>query len=105
MFIGYFKLNGEEHFGIYYKNSQGYDLWHKETFSPDCKDIAILDFTIKGKTYEEKKAYLEYLAKDWQNWFAGLGWSYGEYAEIEAYFYENAKRYGLVKVFKENAII
>ena len=55
MFIGYFKLNREENFNIYYKNVQGYNLWHKDTFSPDCEDIAILDFTIKGKTYAEKR--------------------------------------------------
>lgn len=104
MFIGFYRLNGEEHFDIYYKCSAGYEMWHRDTFSPECEDITILDFKIKGKTYKDKKDCLEQLAKDWQNWFAGLDWSYGEYAEVQNYFYENAKRYGLVKVFKENCI-
>lgn len=105
MFIGYFKLDNEEHFDIYYKNSLGYDLWHKETFSPLCEDIEMLDFKIGGKSYQERKNNLEELAKDWQNNFASLSWSYGELACIQDYLYENAKRYGLVHVFRENGVI
>ena len=104
MFIGVYKLEGEEHFAIYYKCKEGYNAWHSDTFSPLCKDIEILDFKISGKTYRERQASLEDLAKDWQNWFAGLEWSYGELAEIGNYFYENGKRYGLLKEFKENCI-
>ena len=105
MFIGYYELENEEQcFNIYYKNSLGYKEWQKDTFCPYCKNISILDFKISGKTYEEKKASLEDLAKDWQYNFSSLSWSYSELAEICNYFYENGKRYGLLKVFKENAI-
>ena len=52
MFIGCYELDGETYFDIYYKNSLGYDLWHKNTFSPKCKDIEILDFKIGGKNYQ-----------------------------------------------------
>ena len=104
MFIGFYRLDDEEHFNIYYKNKNGYGAWYSDTFSPTCEDIAILDFKISGKTYQERQASLEDLAKDWQYNFAGLEWSYGELAEIQNYFYENAKRYGLVRVFKENGI-
>jgi hypothetical protein len=104
MFIGKYELEGKEYFAIYYKNKYGYDEWHKDTFSPTCENIETLDFKIGGKTYQEKKANLEELAKDWQYNFCSLSWSYGELAEIQGYFYENAKRYGLVKVFRENAI-
>lgn len=104
MFIGIYKLDGKEYFSIYYKNELGYKEWHKDTFSPNCEDIAVLDFKIGGKTYQERKANLEELAKDWQLNFSGFSWSYGELCEINNYFYENAKRYGLVKVFQENAI-
>lgn len=104
MFIGVYTLNDKEYFGIYFKNIYGYTKWLEDTFSPDCENIKVLDFKLKGKTYKEKKASLEELAKDWQNNFASLGWSYGELAEIEYYFEENAKRYGLVEVFKENCI-
>ena len=104
MFIGYYELDGKEFYNIYYKNNLGFKEWHKGTFSPTTENIKILDFTIKGKNYREKKYYLEDLAKDWQINFSYLSWSYGELAEIENYFYKNAKRYGLLKVFKENCI-
>ena len=105
MFIGVYTLENKEHFNIYNKCGAGYDMWYRDTFSPDCEDIKVLDFKIKGKTYHEKKNSLEELAKDWQYNFCDYGWSYGELAQIDTYFYENAKRYGLVKVFKENVII
>ena len=104
MFIGVYELDNKKYFNIYYKNKYGYEEWYKDTFSPECK-YETLDFKISGKTYQERKASLEDLAKDWQNNFAWLGWSYGECAEISAWFYDNAKRYGLIKVFEANAII
>ena len=104
MFIGYYKLNEEEHFNIYYRNVYGCTKWLEDTFSPDCKDIKVLVFRIKGKTYQEKKNSLEELAKDWQFNFSSLGWSYGELATVTNYFEKNGKRYGLLNVFKENAI-
>lgn len=104
MFIGVYELDNKKHFNIYYKNSYGYEEWFKDTFSPECK-YETLDFKISGKTYREKQTSLEEIAKEWQNNFAWLGWSYGEFAEIGSWFYENAKRYGLIKVFEENAII
>lgn len=107
MFLGYYELNGKEHFDIYFYSNwgeQGYKLWHEETFSPLCKNIKTLDFKISGKTYKERKASLQDLAIDYSNNFASLSWSYGELAEIEKYFYNNGKRYGLLKEFKENCI-
>lgn len=104
MFIGFYRLDGEENFAIYYKCKEGYDEWKKDSSSPSCEDVEILDFKISGKTYREKQNSLEELAKDWQLNFSPLSWSYGELYEIENYFYENGKRYGLLKVFHENAI-
>lgn len=111
MFIGYYELDGEEYFNIYYygKNiygnyNSGWDLWFKDTFSPTCENIKILNFKIKGKTYEERKGCLRDLAIDYSHNFASLGWSYGELAEICDWFYRNGKRYGLLKEFRENAI-
>lgn len=104
MFIGVYELDNKKHFNIYYKNSYGYEEWFKDTFSPECK-YETLDFKISGKTYQERKASLEDLAKDWQLHFSDFGWSWGEIAEITNYFYDMAKRFGLVKEFKENGII
>lgn len=104
MFIGYYELeNKEPYFNIYYKNKSGYEEWREDTFN-GVYNIETLDFKISGKTYREKQASLEDLAKDWQHNFSWLDWSYGELMEINNYFYENGKRYGLLKVFKENCI-
>lgn len=105
MFIGCYELDKRTYNNIYYKNSCGFREWQKDTFSPDTEKISILDFTIKGKTYNERKANLEDIAKKWQLEFSGLSWSCGELAEVENWLFKNAKRYGLVKEFKENAVI
>lgn len=104
MFIGYYETNGKENFSIYYKNANGFRKWQKDTFSPTCENITVLDFKISGETYQERKNNLEELAKDWQLNFAALPWSYSELYEINNYFYENAKRYGLLRTFHENGI-
>ena len=104
MFIGYYELENEQYNNIYYKNDLGYKLWKEDTFNPNTKNISLLDLTIKGKTYKERKVSLEELAKDWQYNFSSLSWSYGELYVIENYFYKNGKRYGLLKEFKENCI-
>lgn len=44
-------------------------------------------------------------AIDWQSDFENHNFSYSELADYQAYFATLAKRYGLVKEFKENGII
>jgi len=105
MFIGIYTLENKTYNNLYYKIHAGWDAWHSDTFSPDCEDMKILDFIIRGKTYEERKAEAEELAKDWQLHFSQYPWSYAELAEIESYFEKIGKQYGLLKVFRENAII
>ena len=51
----------------------------------------------KGKTRNE--------AVDRQTDFAGHAYSYGELSYFSGYFETKARRYGLVKEFKENGII
>ena len=104
MFIGYYKSGYDENFAIYYKNELGYKAWCEETFSPIIDCITTLDFKISGSDYREKQSSLVELAKDWQFNFADLPWSYGELAEIENWFYKNAKRYGLLEEFRVNGI-
>ena len=104
MFIGYYELDGKQNFAIYGKCKEDYETWHKDTFSPTCKNIQILDFKISGKTFGERKNNLIELAKDWQYNFCSLDWSYGELYIIQNWLYENARRYGLVREFHENGI-
>lgn len=104
MIIGKYEIDGKENAAIYY-GSKGMELFNIETFSPESKNIDLLSFTIKGKTYKEKKANLQEIAINYQNNFSCYSWSYGELATIYNYFQENGKRYGLIKEFKENCII
>ena len=103
MFLGKYTIDNKQYNYIYYGHD-GWMLYHKDTFSPDTKDIDTLLFKIGGKTYEERKNNLQSLAIDYSNNFAGLPWSYGELAEIGDFFYRNGKKYGLLKEFHENGI-
>ena len=55
--------------------------------------------------YQSKKAQAQQKAIDYQLYASGNNLSYAEIAEQGEYFYKLAKRYGLVKEFKENGII
>lgn len=94
--------NGERESWIYYNN----EAFYNDTFSPECKIIFTLDLSkAKGKTYAEKKAYIEEQAIDYSNNMSEIyPISYGELSEIEEYFSRYGKRYGLLREFKVNAI-
>ena len=59
----------------------------------------------KVNYYNLRKAQLIDEAIEWQNSFDDYNYSYGELAYYWDYFYKNAQRYGLIKEFRENAII
>lgn len=67
----------------------------------------ILDTTIRGKTYAERQDCLRNIAIDWQyEFFRNChDLSYSELAYWNVYFYENGKRYGLIREFEENGIL
>jgi hypothetical protein len=45
------------------------------------------------------------LAIEWQSDFGNHDWYWSELADWQAFFYEIARKYRLVREFKENAII
>ena len=100
MFIGKFELDNKVYNNIYYD----YKAWYEDTFSVNSSNFETLDFKISGKDYRERQSNLVELAKDWQLHFSQYSWSYGELAEIEDWFYKNAKRYGLLEEFRVNGI-
>lgn len=53
---------------------------------------------------QEKAAACEYVA-DWLAEFAENAWGWGEVAEMQDFFLRLARRYGLVREFRENGII
>lgn len=60
---------------------------------------------VSGKTYADKKADLIEKSHDYQStWAEFCGYSYGEIADIEAFFRTNGRRYGLLKEFEANCI-
>ena len=104
MFIGVYELDNKIYNAIYEDSMIGWNEWYADTFSPNTKNISILALKTRGKNYKERKANAIELAKEWQNYFAQYSWSYGELAEIGNWFYENGKRYGLLREFRENGI-
>ena len=55
--------------------------------------------------YQKGKEKTRNEAIDWQADFADYNYSYGELTCFSRYFETKARRYGLVKEFKENGII
>jgi len=80
---------------------------HKETFSPLINTLFVTDFKIKGKNYKERKENARALAIDFQNAIinSNIDFSYYDLMMQGAQFERIAKSYGLVKEYKENAII
>lgn len=55
--------------------------------------------------YEKRKEKAREKTIFWQGFLADVSMSYGELAFWQGYFYKLANRCGLVKEFRENAII
>ena len=55
--------------------------------------------------YRKEKEKARNEAVRWQADFADHNYSYGELSRFSAYFEAKARRYGLVKEFRENGII
>ena len=80
-----------------------YGVLHALTFPPLVNVECIIEFTIHGKTYAEKKNNLREIAIDYSNNRAD-GLYMSDFIAIENWFFKNGKKYGLIKEFKENAI-
>lgn len=59
----------------------------------------------KMTLYRRYKAYAENTAIEWRLDFNNHNYSYGELVYFQDYFTRLGKRYGLIKVFRENGII
>lgn len=84
-----------------------WDAYHAATFPPDVETACCFPLTIRGRTYRERQESLRNLAIDIQYEQSdadGLGLSYLESAELSDFFARNARRYGLLTEFRENAI-
>lgn len=71
----------------------------------DEQIVLFIPLIVSGKTYQERKADLQNKAIEWSNnQGTYAAWSYGELATIQGFFEKNAKRYGLLREFRENCI-
>ena len=104
MFLGVYELDNKIYNTIYEDSMIGWNQWFADTFSPKIKNCNLLVLKTRGKNYKERKANAIELAKEWQNYFTQYSWSYAEVAEIQYFFENQGKRYGLLKEFKENTI-
>jgi hypothetical protein len=96
-----------------YKNPDGkvkgglydtYEEYIKETFSPECKEIGIVEFKIHGRKYAECKSNAEDIALEAQYLMSELSLYQGELAWIGSWLETIGRKYGLLREFKENAI-
>lgn len=75
-------------------------------FNPSYDETFIIPFRVSGKNYALKKADLSQQALDFQIVFSTIENMYeSEYQAICSWFEKMGKRYGLLKEFRENAII
>lgn len=77
------------------------------TFNPCIEYEALYLGAIKGKTYAERKENAREKAVEYsiniETFTSGLSW--GEVYTIQCYFENIAKKYGLLREFRENAIL
>lgn len=80
------------------------DQYNNVLFNPTIEPICTIDLgRLKGKTYKERKECLRDKAIEYSgNQYPGLYTS--DLVKINNYFYNNARRYGLLKEFQENGI-
>ena len=79
-------------------------IFHSKTFSPYI-EYQLLPLKISGKTYAERKNAARDLAIEYQTITDCGGLSYLELSTIQSYFENIARRYGLIKEYRENGII
>ena len=107
MFFAHIKnaMVGENGGGLYNEHAGGREAYFKDTFCPHTEIVSFISFHASGKTYAEKKESVRNAALDYQNAQGGYQFSYSEIITIGAWFERMGRKYGLMKEFRENAII
>lgn len=85
-----------------------FDQYYRDTFSPEVDTIYFIEFKTCGKTYQEKKQSIVDIAIAFQAYQceeSDCDLSWADYSNVTYFFEKMAKRYGLAREFKENAII
>ena len=90
-----------------FERAQVFYLWadyFAETCGPEVDVLSVINFSVRGRTYQEQKASVRNTAIQFQHEDDG-GLSMFEISEIRGWFQKVGSRYGLLKEFKENGVI
>ena len=99
-YANYTKPSGENVSRLYFSTKE----YHRDTFNPETEIYSVINFRVRGRTYRDRQADLCNTARRWQYESApGLSWN--EIADVADWFYAQGKRYGLLRDFREEAII
>lgn len=103
LFYGVYELDHEVHAGFY----DSWLEWHSDTFSPDTEVLKTIPMSLSYKGYAARKNEVREKALDFQSLFSlyGVDMSYGELSIWQAFFDKWARRYGLLREFRENGIL
>lgn len=84
-----------------------WDEYHTATFSPfiNTTDKIILSPFTGGKTYQQGKARARAYGVVYSGIVCDSDFTYGELSTIQYYFEKLAKRFGLLREFRENGIL
>lgn len=96
---------GNTHTDIYTDDMEGWEQYHRDTFSPDTETLELIRYQATGKTYKDRKADAAEKARETQEVIntSVLYWS--QVATLSDIMGTYAKRYGLTREFTENGII
>lgn len=89
---------------IYHETPGGYAAYHRDTWNPETEIITCFRLNVSGRNYQERKEDAREKAIDFQSAAALVNLSYGELATLQDFFENAARRYGLIREFRENAI-
>jgi hypothetical protein len=79
-----------------------YDLQQTGTQAFHCNESPFCHYP---KAYRDKQATLRNFAIDWQSNFGEYNYSWSELANWQSFFEEYGRKYGLLREFRENAIV
>lgn len=100
---GYNDSNGNYTVNLY-EGNEGYSRFICDTFQPDCDATCITLYAI-GDSYAKRKSHAREIVKAVQEMVAKGNLTYGELSIVGTQLEKMARRYGLIREFRENGII
>ena len=100
IYANYTRPDGREVSALY----NDWETMTRDTWNPETEIYSVIVFRVRGRTYRDRQADLCNTARRWQYESApGLSWN--EIVDVADWLYAQGKRYGLLRDFREEAII